>query len=72
LGIVLYEMIAGKPPYTGTDATMMACCRRGGISSAKLASLPAEMRPLVLKALRRNPRRRFREASEMIEALVRL
>jgi serine/threonine-protein kinase len=73
LGLVLHEMIAGEPPFTGPTAQ--------AILSRKLTTLPRPLRELrdtvppaveqaVLRAIARTPADRFRTAGEFADALV--
>ncbi|HVT39230.1 MAG TPA: serine/threonine-protein kinase, partial [Gemmatimonadaceae bacterium] len=73
LGAVLYEMLAGEPPFTGTTTTAVI---------AKLVALPAPslrvVRPgvtvaldaVVARVLSREPADRYRTAGEFAEALA--
>jgi serine/threonine-protein kinase len=73
LGLVLHEMLAGEPPFTGPTAQ--------AILSRKLTTLPRPLRELrdmvppavehaVLRAIARTPADRFRSAGEFAQALV--
>jgi serine/threonine-protein kinase len=72
LGVVLYQMLTGKLPYTGESPVTVALkhigdpvpvidVRSGGISPALAA--------IVNRLLQKNPERRFQSASELASAL---
>ena len=74
LGIVLYEMVTGKKPYTGENSTaIIARISRGKFNS------PFRLDPhhswrlsrIIKKALKNNPKRRLRTAEDMVHALNR-
>jgi serine/threonine-protein kinase len=69
LGVVLYETITGEPLYAGSEEELVESCRRARISTEKLDVLPEGARPLLKRALQRNPRRRFQSAGEMLRQL---
>lgn len=68
LGVVLFEMLAGRAPYTGDDAMSI------GIKhiSEPIPLLPGEKKrwqPLVRKLMAKDPEQRFQRGSEVIVAL---
>lgn len=68
LGVVLFEMLAGRAPYTGDDAMSI------GIKhiSDPIPLLPGEKRrwqPLVKKLMAKDPEQRFQRGNEVIAAL---
>jgi serine/threonine-protein kinase len=72
LGCVLYEMLAGEPPYTGRTPQAIL----GKIVLGKLVpvsehrpSAPAHVAAVVAKALERMPADRFQSAGEFARAL---
>ena len=69
LGVVLYEMLSGQPPFKGETAEDV----RVSILRDEPAPLPAEMseplRVVVEKALRKNRDQRYQTASEMLSDL---
>jgi serine/threonine-protein kinase len=68
LGVVLYEMVTGAPPFTGTDLNAMmfqivnAEPARPGTS---VAGLPETLDSIVSKALAKAPEDRYRSAREL-------
>jgi eukaryotic-like serine/threonine-protein kinase len=75
LGCVLYEMLAGEPPFSGPTAQ--------AIAARRLTELPRSLQPVrqsvspgleqvVMKSLARTPADRFATAAQMVEALDRV
>ena len=73
LGVILYELLCGRPPYTGSSGEILAGIRRG------LPLLPIELAPdvpeglqaIALKAMERDPAQRYPSAREMAADLER-
>jgi len=74
LGIVLYEMVTGKKPYTGENSTaIIAKIARGRFPS------PMQLDPhhswrlnrIIRRAMKNNPKRRTQSAEEMVRTLNR-
>jgi serine/threonine protein kinase len=75
VGIVLWELLTGQRLFKGaTDVAVIDAVRAQPIvpPSALRAGVPAGLNELVMKALSRDPARRFQSANEMSEALDRL
>lgn len=75
LGIVLYEMLSGTPPFAGatTVDVLHAILYEEPLSlSERRPEVDIELERIVRKALRKDPRDRFQSAAEMKEALVAL
>jgi eukaryotic-like serine/threonine-protein kinase len=72
LGIVLYELLTGRRPWTGDTAAAIATARLTGAvpsPSAAHGGIPPTIEAIVRKALAPNPDERFASAAEMAEAL---
>ncbi|HSU82696.1 MAG TPA: TonB family protein [Thermoanaerobaculia bacterium] len=76
-GVVLYELLTGRPPITGNDpASLMAghLFRPpvGFAESDPEGRVPPELRSLVLRALAKNPEERVASAEELVWELTML
>jgi Tol biopolymer transport system component len=66
-GVVLYEMLTGKRPFTGeTTAEMLSSVMK---DQPSLEGLPAPVRPLIARCLEKNPRQRLQAIGEARIAL---
>jgi len=73
LGCLLYEMLAGEPPYTGPTArAVVAKCLIDPVPSIRRVrdSIPAHVDAVLTRALAKVPADRFATAAEFAEALV--
>jgi serine/threonine-protein kinase len=77
LGVILYHMLAGRPPYTDDDAIVVMA--RHIKTPAKLLSevapearIPAEVEALVMRLLSKEPEKRPDNAEAMIAELTRV
>ncbi|WP_239014278.1 serine/threonine-protein kinase PknK [Archangium violaceum] len=70
LGVILYEMLTGRPPFFGTlsDVTQAHVSRRPARPS-ELAAVPVALEQVVLRCLAKERDRRFQSATELREAL---
>ncbi|HLV20540.1 MAG TPA: serine/threonine-protein kinase [Polyangiaceae bacterium] len=74
LGVVLYELITGTRPHSGTSPIAVIDAKlRGTPESPRERSprrgIPSQVDTLILRALSRTPSLRYRNAAEMREAL---
>jgi eukaryotic-like serine/threonine-protein kinase len=75
LGIVLYELLTGTVPFTGTTPVEVAMKHLSAIPeapSAKRSGIPRELDLVVLRALAKDPRDRYQTAEEMDADLERV
>ena len=75
LGIVLYEMATGRQAFSGatTAAVFDAILHRQPVASIKInAQLPARLEEILNKALEKDPKLRYQNASDFRVDLVRL
>ncbi len=73
LGLLLYEMLVGKPPFTSANAAVLLrdhVVRMPVPPSHLRPSLAHELDTVVLKALAKQPSLRYQKASEMAQALM--
>ena len=68
LGVVLYEMASGRPPFSGqtpTDVVIAVVEKDPPTLSHYFAGAPAELERIVRKALRKDPDQRYQIVKEM-------
>jgi eukaryotic-like serine/threonine-protein kinase len=73
LGIVLYEMLAGRPPFDGSSIAEIGrqhVRERAASISAQRPEVPAELERVVLRCLEKLPENRFQTMDEYLGALV--
>ncbi|MEO8968564.1 MAG: protein kinase [Solirubrobacteraceae bacterium] len=69
-GIVLYEMIAGQPPFTERAPVELALRHLRDRPPALAVGTPAVLAEVVCRALAKSPGRRFADGGEMARALA--
>ena len=72
VGIILYEMLTGRVPFEGDSAVAIALKQIGEAPvppSAYNPGVPPALEAVVLRALEKDPARRFADADEFIAAL---
>jgi eukaryotic-like serine/threonine-protein kinase len=74
LGVVLYEMATGRQPFTGATAVIFEgiLTRTPAAPSSLRGDLPAAFDAVVLKALEKDPARRYQAAADLRADLVAL
>jgi eukaryotic-like serine/threonine-protein kinase len=73
VGVVLYEMLAGKRPFEGANVNaVLAAIRKGAPTSLKdvAPTVPAPLIAVVMRCLARAREARFRDGAQLSEALV--
>jgi serine/threonine protein kinase len=72
LGVVLFELLTGRPPFTGAGLEVIARVMVDPVPSpsAHRADVPRELEQVVLRALQRAPELRFQSMTELSEALA--
>lgn len=71
VGIVLYEMLTGRPPFWGSPAVVREAHRtRRPLRPSVLAPVPAAVEGVVLRCLEKRPGDRFATAAEARSALA--
>jgi eukaryotic-like serine/threonine-protein kinase len=72
LGCVLYEMLTGRVPFSADTpiATMYRHVNEVPPPPSTFASIPSELEDIVMRALEKDPKRRFASASELEAALL--
>src|SRR5438552_1645731 len=74
LGVVLYEMVTGSPPFIGDSpvAVAMRHVREKPIPpSARANGLPADLERVILHALAKDANQRYQSAADLRDDLVR-
>ncbi|HDH03870.1 MAG TPA: Stk1 family PASTA domain-containing Ser/Thr kinase, partial [Actinobacteria bacterium] len=73
LGVVLYEMLAGKPPYTGETSVSVAYQHVSAVPppiSQINSDVPIELERIAMRALEKDPDRRYQTANDMRRDLL--
>ena len=70
VGVVLYEMLAGRPPFTGDSVAELALSHVQETPPPLSARLPPSLVAIVARALAKDPAHRFADGAEMADALV--
>jgi len=68
LGVMLYEMLTGRLPFTGSS--MGEVLMRHLSDQPNLSGLPEPFASVIAKALAKDPRDRYQDTDEMVEALT--
>jgi serine/threonine-protein kinase len=73
-GVVLFELLTGRQPFSGTVAEIMyqICHRTPSPVSSVLPSLPGLLDPVLAKALAKEPDARYQTAAEFAAAVTAL
>lgn len=74
LGAILYEMLAGQPPFGGDNALAVMnqhLCARPPAPSRFNSAVPPGLDGIVLRCLRKDPTQRYQSANELLRDLGR-
>jgi eukaryotic-like serine/threonine-protein kinase len=74
LGVVLYEMLAGRPPFIGDSPVAVSSQHVHGTvppPSEFNAGIPTELQAIVMEALAKSPDRRYQSAEDLRSDLIR-
>jgi serine/threonine-protein kinase len=74
LGIVLYEMLVGRPPFTGDSPVAVASKHVREVAPMPrlfLATIPVGIEAVTMKAIAKRPEDRYQDAEEFREDLLR-
>ena len=72
LGVVMYEMMAGRPPYDGESPVAVAIQHINGgapLPSTLNPNIPAGMEQIIMKAMALEPKDRYSGAAELLADL---
>src|SRR5262245_18260700 len=69
LGVVTFEMLTGRPPFRGMTPVETLLSHAEASPPLDDPAIPAELRPVLARALAKDPERRFQTAHELVEAL---
>ncbi|MFZ0089519.1 MAG: serine/threonine-protein kinase, partial [Solirubrobacteraceae bacterium] len=70
VGVVMYEMLAGAPPFTAGTAVQLALCHVQDSPPPLPADLPEALVQVTDRALAKDPADRYADGAEMAEALL--
>ncbi len=74
LGSILYELIAGRPPFSGTDSvqTLLMVLTTDPVPPSKFVpKVPRDLETICLKCLEKSPRKRYARAELLADDLRR-
>ena len=72
LGIILFELLAGRPPFLGSPTQLAAMIVSEDAPDVRTyaADVPAEISAIIRKALTRDPQMRFEDVTQLAWALA--
>ena len=69
LGVTLWEMLSGKPPFHGSVAELIDQHQHAGLPLAKLGDIPEPVIALLQVLLAKDPNQRFQTPAQLQQAL---
>ena len=72
LGVTIYHMLAGRPPFVGEMAQLLRMHREAPMPLDPLLGLPAAVIEAVARCMEKDPEERFQSASELAGVLEHL
>jgi serine/threonine protein kinase len=72
LGIILFELLSGRPPWIGTPTQLAAAVVSEDAPDVRthVSDVPAELATIIATALRRDPSRRFGDVKQLALSLA--
>jgi serine/threonine protein kinase/Tfp pilus assembly protein PilF len=72
LGVTLWEMLSGKPPFQGSVAELMDQHQHAALPTDKLRQVPAPVIALLQVLLAKDPNQRFQTPTQLQQAVARV
>jgi TolB-like protein len=72
LGVTLWEMLCGKPPFAGSGAELMYQHQHAEPQTEKLKSIPMPVIALIQVLLAKDPNQRFQSPAQLRQALTKV
>ena len=69
LGVLLYEMVAGRRPFTGATGFEVSAAILHQEPHALTSSVPVPMRAIIQRCLEKDPGKRYQDAADVYRAL---
>jgi transcription termination factor Rho len=69
LGVVIWEMLTGRPPFRGTPAELIYQHQHGVLPLKQLKGVPPQVTTVLKALLDKDPKRRFQTPAELLKTL---